>query len=88
MDDPVDNQDNMWRGVAVGPHAHGNAVRHMSRGVGSKSRKTTPATTSTIPVCQLLGSANTETARAKETLDACIRRALAVRQCEIDSGGG
>ena len=28
----------------------------MRRGVGSKNRKTTPATTSTTPVCQLLGS--------------------------------
>ena len=31
------------------------------RGVGSNNRKTTPAAASIAPVCQLLGSANTET---------------------------
>ena len=34
------------------------------RGVGSKGRKTTPTTTSTTPVRQLLGSANVETTRS------------------------
>ena len=64
----MDNQDNTRWGGAIGPHAPGTAVRHVvddlnaeGRGVGSKNRKTTPATTSTTPVRQLLGPANAET---------------------------
>ena len=61
----VDDQNNTWRGGATGPRAHRNAARHMVNdlnveGSGQQNCKTTPATTSTTPVCPLLGSANTE----------------------------
>ena len=53
---------------ALGPHAHRNVERHVvdlrRRGVCSKNRKTTAATTSTTPACLLLGSANAETTPA------------------------
>ena len=61
----ADDWGNTRRGRAIGPHAQGNAGRHGVDnpdvdGVGSKNRKTTPTTTSTTPVRQVLGPANAE----------------------------
>ena len=66
----VDDQDNTQRGEALGPHAHGNTARHVVD--EGKNRKTTPATTSTAPVCQLLGSANAETTPAGTRATAAV----------------
>ena len=59
----VDGQDNTRRGGAIGPRTHGTAARHVVHDLnveGSENRKSIPATTSTTPVHQLLGSSNAE----------------------------
>ena len=48
-------------------------MTRMRRGVGSKDRKTTPATNSTAPVRQLLGSANAETTQSGTQATAAVR---------------
>ena len=59
----VDGWDNGWRSRASGPHAHGNTARQVVDRCGdSKNSQTTPATTSTTPIRQLLGAANVQTA--------------------------
>ena len=64
----VDGRDNAWRSRAPGPHAHGNTARQVMDGlwterVDSKHSQTTPATTSTTSIRQLLGAADTQTAQ-------------------------
>ena len=66
----VDGRDNAWRNRALGPHAHRNTETQRGslptaceqRRVDSKNSQTTPATTSTSSIRQLLGVANTQTA--------------------------
>ena len=64
----VDSRDNAWRNRAPGPHAHRNTARQAMNGlwtearVDSKNSQTTPATTSTSSIRQLLGAADAQTA--------------------------
>ena len=62
----VDGLDSAWRNRAPGPHR--NTARQAMDGlwtevcVDSKNSQTTPATTSTSSIRQLLGAADTQTA--------------------------
>ena len=65
----LDGRDNAWRIGAPGPHAHGNTVRHVvddrrAEARGQRKLSNDPATTSTAPAHQPLGSANAETTPA------------------------
>ena len=53
----MDDQDSTWRGGAIRPHARGDMewTTWTWRRVGSKNRKTTPATTSTTPSAPTTG---------------------------------
>ena len=71
----ADNQDNTRRGLTHTETWHGMWwTTWMWRGVGSKNRKTTPATTSTTPARRLLGSANTETTPQGTQAAVAVRR--------------
>ena len=63
----VDGRDSAWRNRAPGPHAHRNTARQAAdacgqRHVDSKNSQTTPATTSTSSMRQLLGAADAQMA--------------------------
>ena len=64
----VDGWDSVWRNRAPGPHRNTETQRgrlrtaYGQRRVDSKSSQTTPATTSTSSIRQLLGAADTQTA--------------------------
>ena len=55
----VEGQDNVWRSRAPGSDAHGNTMRQVVDGLrtevcGQQKSQTTPATTNSNPICQLL----------------------------------
>ena len=63
----VDGRDSAWRIRAPGPHAYRNTARQAMDGLrtearGQQNSQTTPATTSTTPIRQLLGAADAQTA--------------------------
>ena len=63
----VDGPDSAWRNRAPGPHAHRNTARLATDGLwtearGQQNSQTTPATTSTSSIRQLLGAADAQTA--------------------------
>ena len=62
----VDGRDSAWRNRAPGPHAHTNTARQAMDGLWTeaawtvKNSQTTPATTSTSSIRQLLGAADAQ----------------------------
>ena len=66
--------------------AGGGGGGYPSSRVGSKNSQTTPPTTSTAPICQLLGSANAETTPAGAPAAAADRTQRPDTTCEGKNG--
>ena len=88
----VDGRDDAWSRRAPGLHAHGNTARQVVDGLrmevcGQQNSQTTPTTTSTTPICQLLGAANAQTAHPATSSGAPAHQPLGSANAETTSAG-
>ena len=87
----VDGQDSAWI-RAPGPHAHGNTATQATDGlwtgrVDGKNSQTTPATTSTSSIRQLLGAADVQPAHPATYSTAPAHQPLGSANAETTPAG-